>query len=135
MLLSHRRGVTVKAITLHEPWASLIIDGHKTVETRSWAPPVNLIGHRIAIHAGKRKPRASEWPEEMRERIDAHYGLYPWRSGKILGTAVLAAAGQVTYIDHDADPPLAYAVYPSPQRSVAVDPFGDFSRGALPLVP
>ena len=41
----------MKAITLHQPWASLVAVGAKTVETRSWKPP--CIGERIAIQAGK----------------------------------------------------------------------------------
>ena len=41
----------MKAITLWQPWASLIADGTKTIETRSWAPPSSLLGQRIAIHA------------------------------------------------------------------------------------
>ena len=42
----------MKAITLHQPWASLIALGVKTIETRSWATK-----HRgpIAIHAAKRE--------------------------------------------------------------------------------
>lgn len=41
----------MKAITLHEPWASLVIWGEKKFETRSWSTSYR---GRIAIHAGKR---------------------------------------------------------------------------------
>lgn len=44
----------MKALTLWQPWASLIAIGVKTIETRSWAAPKSLIGQRIAIHAAKR---------------------------------------------------------------------------------
>lgn len=44
----------MKALTLWQPWASLIALGVKTIETRSWAAPKSLIGQRIAIHASKR---------------------------------------------------------------------------------
>lgn len=40
----------MKAITIHQPWASLIAVGAKKIETRSWA--TNYRGP-IAIHAGK----------------------------------------------------------------------------------
>lgn len=40
-------------VTLHQPWASLVLVGAKVFETRSWAPPVGLIGSRLGIHAGK----------------------------------------------------------------------------------
>lgn len=46
----------MKALTLWQPWASLIAVGVKTIETRSWAAPKSLIGQRIAIHAAKRYP-------------------------------------------------------------------------------
>ena len=41
------------AITLHQPWASLIALGIKTVETRSLPAPALLVGQTIVIHAGK----------------------------------------------------------------------------------
>ncbi len=44
----------MKAISLWQPWASLIACGAKPFETRSWAPPRSLIGQPIAIHAAKK---------------------------------------------------------------------------------
>ncbi len=44
----------MRAITLHQPYASLIALGDKTIETRSWPAPKSIIGHRIAIHASSR---------------------------------------------------------------------------------
>ena len=43
----------MRALTLYEPWATLIAEGHKQFETRNWRPPAARIGERIAIHAGK----------------------------------------------------------------------------------
>jgi len=43
----------MKTISLWQPYAQLIIEGIKKVETRSWPTKVN---GRIAIHAAKRKP-------------------------------------------------------------------------------
>jgi hypothetical protein len=40
----------MKALSLQEPFASLVCNGRKRVENRSWAPPASLIGERIAIH-------------------------------------------------------------------------------------
>lgn len=42
----------MKALTIRQPWATLIALGVKTIETRSWRAPKALIGQRIAIHAG-----------------------------------------------------------------------------------
>lgn len=44
----------MKAITLWQPWASLIAWGYKTIETRSHGRFAGLVGERIAIHAGLR---------------------------------------------------------------------------------
>lgn len=51
--MASERGIPT--ITLWQPWASLIVHGHKTIETRSWPAPRSLVGRRIAIHAGKTK--------------------------------------------------------------------------------
>lgn len=79
----------MKAITLCQPWASLLVTrqpcycwGHlaargphpmvKRWETRSWPFPPALIGQRIAIHAAAR-PVRQEWNQE--------YGPSPWTDG------------------------------------------------------
>lgn len=41
----------MKALTLHQPWASLIAAGVKTIETRSWSTRYR---GPLAVHAGKR---------------------------------------------------------------------------------
>ena len=48
--------MTMNAITLHQPWASLVASGHKTIETRSWRPREGAIGQPLAIHAGLAAP-------------------------------------------------------------------------------
>lgn len=45
----------MKAVSLWQPWASLIACGAKQVETRSWPAPRGVVGRRIAIHAAKRR--------------------------------------------------------------------------------
>lgn len=45
------------AITVHQPWASLIALGDKTIENRDWLPPPDLVGKWVAIHAGKKFDR------------------------------------------------------------------------------
>lgn len=41
----------MKALSLWQPWASLVVVGAKCIETRHWCCPPHLIGQRIAIHA------------------------------------------------------------------------------------
>lgn len=50
----------MKALTIWQPWASLIIAGAKPYEFRRWRAPRSLIGQRIVIHAAARKIDAQE---------------------------------------------------------------------------
>lgn len=85
----------MKAITLHQPWANLIADGYKTIETRGW--PTNHRGL-IAIHAGRKSadegitsvarslaPIAPQIPVELWRAV--HDG--PFRLGAIVATACI----------------------------------------------
>jgi hypothetical protein len=53
-------GVELSAITIWQPWASLITIGAKPFEFRSWPAPNRLIGQRIAIQAGARAANKDE---------------------------------------------------------------------------
>jgi activating signal cointegrator 1 len=81
----------MKAISLHQPWASLIMLGEKRIETRDWCPPRALLGERIAIHAAKRidecvlhPPFSRFFPEPYRVPL-----------GALLGSVVLDSAWQI----------------------------------------
>lgn len=50
----------MKALTIWQPWATLIMVGAKPYEFRGWKPPTWLVGQRMAIHAGARPVKASE---------------------------------------------------------------------------
>lgn len=41
----------MRALTLWQPWASMIAIGAKRIETRGWPCPAGMVGERIAIHA------------------------------------------------------------------------------------
>jgi ASCH domain. len=45
----------MKALTIWQPWASLIIAGAKPYEFRGWRAPRSIIGQRIVIHAAAKK--------------------------------------------------------------------------------
>ena len=49
------------ALTLTEPWATLMMLQEKHVETRSWRLPPNMIGKECAIHSAKGFPK---WAKE-----------------------------------------------------------------------
>jgi predicted transcriptional regulator len=64
----------MRALTVRQPWAGLIVAGVKAVENRTWRPPADVIGERIAIHAG-------------RHAVDAcSYGVDTSARGAIVGT-------------------------------------------------
>ena len=69
------------ALTLWQPWATLIAEGIKVFETRSWKPPKNLIGQRIAIHAAKKKPTREEidnYPPAIRREMEKLHCFTKW---------------------------------------------------------
>lgn len=60
----------MKALTVWQPWASLIAIGAKPYEFRGWPAPRFVRGVRIAIHAGARPLRRAE-VEELLLRLDS----------------------------------------------------------------
>ena len=122
------------AITLHQPWASLITLGIKTVETRSWPAPERLVGQTIAVHAGKRVVRKPGVAVE--NEMWAHLGE-DWRKvipvGAVLATVTLAGIARVKHVNpttghavHDRSTEVGCAVGLGQTR---IDPWGGFSPG------
>lgn len=68
----------MKALSIKQPWAWLIIHGFKDIENRSWKPtnPGLRFRGRVLIHTGKKfdgpnDPEEWDWPEIARpERFD-----------------------------------------------------------------
>lgn len=96
----------MKALTLRQPWASLIGCGVKTIETRSWSTRYR---GPIAIHAGTKSPRKmATHPDGMMgdwwvvdqdgdpmllDHTDGHgtiYDLHDLPLGAVVATATLA---------------------------------------------
>ena len=64
----------MKALTLWQPWASLVAAGLKPYEFRTWPAPQSLVGERIAIHAGKRTFAQEDIPDlldDERRRVSS----------------------------------------------------------------
>lgn len=73
-------GGVYPAITLWQPWASLVAAGAKRFEFRSWPAPTHLVGRRVAIHAGARAVRGRELIDlaaKLRGATAAETGLAP----------------------------------------------------------
>jgi activating signal cointegrator 1 len=102
----------VLAISLWQPWASLLVSGHKRVETRSWFPPESVRGRWVAVHGaatrvprpllvelgGKLKaiedPRANESASRIFQGIS---GLAP--RGAVVGLVRFSDFYEVLYLD------------------------------------
>lgn len=86
----------IRVLPLWQPWASLLADGAKRIETRAYPPSRVGIqpGERIGIHAAKDR-RALELCElsPFREHVGAAADL---PLGAILGTVILARASEMT---------------------------------------
>lgn len=149
----------MKAISLWQPWASLIAAGVKPFETRHWAPPRELIGTTIAIHATKKidkdaiglaeaaaygqcQPGGFELADKLDELIegvpDKMFGIFGhaiYPIGCIVCTARLDAAFQLGEVATDTAFPAARVVRRLVSRqmpdcfTVRYDDFGDYSPG------
>lgn len=138
----------MKALSLWQPWASLIAAGVKTFETRSWAPPAALwpevIGQRIAIHASSRRiplrqGTEAAWLFSISPQVEAKatelFGV-DWRitlpRGPVLCTARLAGCYQVRALSGDGETWAVGRVVPNSAgigEFQPVDPWGDFTVG------
>lgn len=70
----------MKAITIKQPWASLIVHGIKDIENRTWACPKKYIGKRVLIHASKAKAKSLKFQltdEQIRCVYDYFNGDIP----------------------------------------------------------
>ncbi len=97
----------MKAITIWQPWASLIAMGHKTIETRTHDRFKSLVSQRIAIHAGRKYDARAYWTiikgrplfprlwELLRENMERPQGC-------VVCTAFVAAARRLTEADSKA---------------------------------
>ena len=90
----------MKALSLWQPWASLIYDGRKTIETRQWEM---LYRGPLAIHAAKRVDREA--------CLEFGYDPDTIPRGAIL--CIVSVQGCVRF----------------PHPLVKPDPYGDFSEG------
>ncbi len=75
----------MRALTLYQPWASLIALGHKQFETRSWRPGNGRMGEAIAIHAGMTEDREFRKAPMVQEFL----GPSPLPKGAVVAAVLL----------------------------------------------
>jgi hypothetical protein len=85
--------MSIRALTIRQPWADAITHGTKRTENRTWQPPKKHIGTRILIHAGAAHDPMGRFIITDRDALNS----WPDTRGAILATATLtdchAAAG------------------------------------------
>ncbi len=94
----------LRAISLYQPWASLIVEGHKTIETRLHTRFRHLHHQRIAIHAGKKYDQRA-WreieavhPSQEALNIALPINAHRLTQGAILGTALVHNVGWLSSV-------------------------------------
>ena len=130
----------MKALTLYQPWASLIAESVKDKETRSWPASKDVWGERVAIHAGKSKqPLSRVMATALLEPLRKKQGLaklddvtesVPY--GAVVATARLQYCVKVTGEDVQVRESGTYTAARDPDGrlyAIKVDPYGDFAVG------
>lgn len=93
----------MKAISIIQPWASRIIVGGKTIETRTHARLRPAVGHRIAIHAsGKRSAAIDTDVIRLQSRQVAMGIHWDYFFGAVLGTVFAIELRELTQADEEA---------------------------------
>ena len=136
-LICLRSGGKLKAITIHQPYASLIAVGCKTIETRSW---VTKYRGQLAIHASRKFTYGiigelcrnnPIWRETMKSLgIDYEKGfrISPLPHGAVIATCRLVDCKMIRSMPTVAfnRPDMYYYTEGMPEQEKA---FGDFTIG------
>ena len=91
----------MKALSLTQPWATLVATGAKRIETRSWSTKYT---GRIAIHASKGFPRWAKetcFEEPFISLLGPHRELLP--RGAVIATATLMGCRRTEDVAHQLD--------------------------------
>lgn len=93
--------MTLKVLSIWNPYSTLIVAGHKTIETRCWPAPSSMIGQRIGIAATKilRREQLEAYGKPSFQQFYRPTGLPALEElprGAIIGTAVLAACKKMS---------------------------------------
>jgi hypothetical protein len=122
------------AISLHQPYASLIAIGAKPFETRGRRPPLKHIGKRIAIQAAKR-PCLVDMDQEVADDITEAFGFCNWNHrlprGVVVCTAKLVGAYRCGELRGRGDlvDVVGLAVGSPVAASIPFDRFGNYKPG------
>ena len=138
----------MRALSLWQPFPTVVVTGHKTSETRSWAAPEDLIGQRLGIHAAKRSMPPADWPQRLIDVVANAEQLLASDDpaaalagelvyGAMLGAVTVTACRQVVAHDTLRIGSRGQAVVPvavldaggGARTTVLIDGLGDYSVG------
>jgi hypothetical protein len=91
--------MTIRAISLWQPWASLIAVGVKVHETRGFRAPPHIVGQRVAIHATIRPFTLADIDERLAHLCVNVFGEYCPKTlpyGAVVATALLQSSTPMT---------------------------------------
>lgn len=100
----------MKAITIKQPWASLIVHGIKNIENRTWRCPKKYIGQRVLIHASA-KPVEMRNPNSVFTKAQWDSLSLEYQRNIICGDGLLNSAiiGSIEIVDCIQDYPSIWA--------------------------
>ena len=122
----------VRALTLWQPWATMIARGLKRCELRTWAPPPSILDGRLLIHAAK---RPIEWPSsrfrhEVLKRLRCDDAAFP--RGAIVAECAVEDVLVVAKPPRRAGGPcLARDAYTGETTWCGTDPWGVWEPGTV----
>jgi hypothetical protein len=122
------RGAAVKALSLWQPWASLVVAGAKRIETRSWWTDYR---GPLLIHAAGKATRAQielRHEEPFRSALE-RAGVRRWQDlplGAVIGVVELVDVRQIHGPGAVVVEPRAKWIEPPPLPELA---FGDYQAG------
>jgi hypothetical protein len=87
----------MKALSIRQPYAWMIMNEIKDVENRSWWPPKDMIGKRFLVHAGLKKLTQVEFAHYKKIADEYKIKSFPksiedFEYGAIIGSVVLEEA-------------------------------------------
>lgn len=95
IMFEFKNNKKVKAISIKQPWASLIAHGIKDIENRTWKYPQKYIGQRVLIHASSAKG-VRTWSNNQDDELRKDRAVYfncvydKFPKGVIIGSVVIA---------------------------------------------
>lgn len=74
----------MKAITIKQPWASLIVHGIKNIENRTWPCPKKYLGQRVLIHSSGKPLNYDNFYDSILTNESSYWHYRKTKSRKIL---------------------------------------------------